>query len=151
MVALRLIAASAALIALAVPAEARSYLLSIGGVHLAPDRSVESFDLNTWGVRFKAVCRIPRDWEISAWGAGIAGKMSGQAMHGTVYIRAGNWDRLTALALVELSDPVQRTRKGNVPATFGGSVSVYAGSKDRSHKVPLTYANVRLTPAASCP
>lgn len=44
----------------------RSYLLSIGRIPLKDTESIEAFSIETWGVEFKSVCRIPGGWRIKA-------------------------------------------------------------------------------------
>src|SRR4051812_37344816 len=110
--------AAAPLLLFATPADARPYLLSIHGIALAPSESVQSFSLDTWGVAFRAVCHIPPDWEITVRGAGIGGRLAGEAGHGTVYLRRRNLGELNALALIDLDGPVLLKARGPVPPTF---------------------------------
>jgi len=142
--------ALAAMVLTPEPLLARSYLASITGIELRKDEAVESFVVRTWGVEFKAVCRIPDDWEITAGRFGPGGRIAGQSGHGATMLRDPRKE-LRGLVLIEFSGPVQHPARGPVPATFSGDISLYVGRRDRTRKVPVTSANVRLTSANSCP
>jgi hypothetical protein len=143
--------AAAAIALLPGPALAKSYLLSLRGISLRADESIERFSLKTWGVEIKAVCHIPADWEITAGQFGPLGRIAGEAGHGATELRRNGLTELQGLAIVELSGPVQLRQQGSVPATFGGDVNVYVGSKSRTRIARLTSANVGLTPTSACP
>jgi hypothetical protein len=135
------------------PPRSQTYLASIEGIRLKDGEGIASFELRTWGVVYRAVCHIPYDWEVTAGSMGPGGKLAGTAGHGTSWVRASDKKQLQALVLIRLDGPVQKRdipiRDGVVPATFSGVASVESG--DRSTKVRLTFANVRLTPARACP
>jgi hypothetical protein len=140
----------AAMILASEPLLAKTYVASITGIQLKKDEAVESFGVRTWGVEFKAVCRIPADWEITAGRFGPGGRIAGQSGHGATMLRHP-LDELRGLVLIELSEPVKHHARGPVPATFSGDISVYVGRQAGTRKVPVTSANVRLVRANSCP
>jgi hypothetical protein len=131
----------------------RTYLASIAVPLSAGDR-IDRFEIDTWGVDFLAVCRIPHGWRIKAGGSAAPdGRIEGEATHGITYI--GRTAELQGLALVRLYGPVQkhdiRTGPGGrIPATFAGRLGLYRAS-GRSQEIKLGYSNVRLTPATRCP
>lgn len=147
----RLVIGTLAVALTASPLSAQRYLASIAGVPLNTDEAISAFSLKTWGVRIWAICRIPSDWEVTGGSFGPSGKIAGQAGHGAAFLRTDGLGSLNAVALVELSGPVQRQDKGAVPATFGGTVSIHVGRGDTTRTVRLSHANVRLAKAASCP
>lgn len=146
------------LLALAVAAQApsdrpRTYLASVEGIALGPQESLADFELNTWGVRFRAVCRIPSGWRIEAGGnATPEGSLKGQGTHGTTWLNRKDIGELQNLVLVTLYGPVQpidaRVQNGIVPATFKGKANIHGA---RARTIELSNANVRLTPATRCP
>jgi hypothetical protein len=139
------------LFALSSAAPAETYLASITGISLRADESIGHFNLRTWGVRFRAVCHIPSDWEITAGSFGPQGRISGEAGHGASSIRRENSGELHSLVLVDLSGPVQTHRIGSAPPTFSGDASVHVGKNDSTRTVRLSAANVRLKRADRCP
>ena len=132
----------------------KTFLASIR-IDLLPDERIDAFKIETWGVEFKAVCNIPNDWEITAGSFGPGGRLEGAAGHGASWLRVVDLEQLRALVLVRLVAPVQkrdiRDATGVVPATFQGFASIQSYSTERGRKRKLTFANVRLTPAKSCP
>jgi hypothetical protein len=132
------------------PLVAKSYVASIVDIQLNKDEAVESFVVRTWGVEFKAVCRIPPDWEVTAGRFGPGGRIAGESGHGATMLRHPLGE-LRGLVLIELSEPVQHHAGGPIPATFSGDISVYVGRQARTRKMPVTSANVRLVRADSCP
>lgn len=135
----------------ATAASARTYLASIEGVSLRPDESISSFTLKTWGIRIKAICHIPADWEITAGRFGPLGRIAGQAGHGASELRSRDLGQLRRLALIEMSGPLSRKGHGSVPATFGGAVNIYVGRNSLTRTVALTFANVSLVKSDHCP
>ena len=129
------------------------YLASITGITLGEGEGLDGFEIEAWGVEFKAVCRIPEDWEILAGRFGISGRLTGQAGHGASMIRAGDEDELRSLVLIELHGPVepvaQPVGSGVIPATFSGQAIVQSPEDERT--IALTAANVKLVPASQCP
>jgi hypothetical protein len=133
----------------------KTYLASIEGVQLKSGESIDKIEINSWGVVFKAVCHIPEDWEVTAGSFGPGGKLMGEAGHGASQVRSKDEYVLRDIVLVELVGPVQkrdiRDNTGIVPATFSGFAQVQSGWSDGSRRAPITYSNVRLTPANNCP
>jgi hypothetical protein len=132
----------------------RTYLLSVGGIALKASESIEAFSIDTWGVDFAAVCRIPAGWRIKAGGGATPdGELSGQGSQGATWLRHGSPVELRAFVLVTLSGPVQRAdirdATGVEPATFGGHATI--STEEGTRRARLTYRNVRLTPALHCP
>jgi hypothetical protein len=132
----------------------RTYLASVTGIALGPNEYVDAFAVNTWGVDFIAVCHIPPGWEVRAGRrASPDGVLAGRASHGVTFLGRAHLSQLGGLALIRLPGPVQRTRIGDVPATFSGhaEIGTYGTDDDRHRQVRLSYANVRLVPATRCP
>ena len=120
---------------------------------LKGDDSVKGFAIETWGVKFKAVCHVPEGWRIKAGNSLTPdGTFEGNGSQGTTWYREPSPKELQSVVLVELSAPVQRfdihVADGLIPATFKGYVTVQTDDGER--KVALTYRNVRLTPAMHC-
>ena len=146
------------LFALAAAAQAqqggsRTFLLSIDALQIGPQESLIEFELDTWGVRFRAVCHIPHGWRVEAGGnATPAGRLVGRATHGVTQLSQERLHELRNLVLVDISGAVRFTdtpvENGVIPATFKGHVGIM-GREGRS--VELTQANLRLRPASSCP
>jgi hypothetical protein len=133
----------------------KTFLASIEGIPLGPNESMDEFQVETWGVEFKAVCHIPGGWWIEAGGSATPeGSLKGRGSLGATWLNRKSLSELRNLVLLTLYAPVQREdirdRTGDaiIPATFKGRASVY-GPKGRV--IPLTYANVRLVPAQRCP
>jgi len=149
----------ALLLLAAAPAQSdhpRTFLLSIGSIPVPRDEMIESFAFSTWGVTFKSVCRIPTGWTIKAGGSLTPeGTFEGYGSLGVSMPRSANPTVFRSLVLVDLYAPVQRSdirfpkNGGERPATFKGYVTLSDGDSER--KVPLTYRNVTLVPARSCP
>ena len=131
----------------------RTYLASVVGITLGSDETLADFEMNTWGVSFKAVCRIPNGWRIEAGrNATPEGILKGESTHGTTRLNRKHLGELQSLALITLHGSVQpkdvRVQNGVVPATFKGTASIY-GPKART--IELNNANIRLLPAIRCP
>jgi hypothetical protein len=129
----------------------RTYLVSIVGVPLKPGESIESFSISTWGVEFRAVCKIPGGWRIKAGNSATPdGVLEGEGSQGATWFNRGSPRELQRVALATLHAPVQRSDVRNGPdATFKGTATVSTDNGER--KVRLTYRNVQLTPARHCP
>jgi len=138
------------------PDRPRTYLVSVVGLPLETDDSLEAFSFSTWGVTFNAVCHVPPGWTIKAGGSATPqGGLAGEGSLGTTWFRQGNPPELRSLALATLYGPVQPDAMrdadgaGVVPATFTGSATVATLDGERTR--PLTDRNVRLVPARRCP
>lgn len=134
----------------------RSYLLSVGGIPLQNTESIEAFSISTWGVEFKAVCRVPGGWRIKAGSSATPnGELSGEGSQGATWFNRSSPPELASFVLVTLYAPVQRadvrSRDGSslIPATFKGYATI--STDDGERRRPLTYRNVSLRPARSCP
>jgi hypothetical protein len=129
----------------------RTYLVSVVDIPLASRESMESFSVATWGVAFKAVCRIPGGWRIKAGSSATPdGALEGTGSLGATWFKTRSPDGLRNLVLVTLHDALQRADVPNGPdATFKGSAVI--STEDGERKVSLTYRNIRLTPATRCP
>lgn len=125
--------------------------MSIDGMELGPGERISEFDVQTWGVGIKAVCRIPADWEITAGSSGPGGRIAGAAGHGTSWLGTSRLGDLDGIALIELAGPVQEAASGDVPATFSGSASVEVPGSDTPKPVPISFRNIALTPGTGCP
>ena len=146
------------LFALAVAAQAEhggshTFLLSIDALQIGPQESLTELEMDTWGVRFRAVCHIPQGWRVEAGGnATPEGRLIGRATHGVTRLGRDRLHELRNLVLVDIDGAVRMTdtlvENGVIPATFKGWARI-SGQEGRS--VDLTRANLRLRPASSCP
>ena len=128
----------------------RTYLASIVDIPLQSDERFSSFSISTWGVTFKAVCRIPGGWTVKAGGdATPEGVLEGNASVGATWLADKNAKELRDFVLVTLDGPVQRHDVSAVPATFKGHV--FVETADTRRRARLTFANVSLKPASRCP
>jgi hypothetical protein len=126
----------------------RTYLASVVGFPLKQDESVESFSIETWGVTFGAVCRIPPGWRITAGNSATPdGVLAGEGSHGATWFSQSSPKALSGFVLVTLYAPVQEQdivwSHGKIPATFSGSATI-STVDDGEVKASLTSANVRL-------
>jgi hypothetical protein len=138
------------------PDHPKTFLLSVGDIPVPRNEMIESFAFTTWGVTFKSVCHIPSGWTIKAGRSLTAeGTFEGYGSLGVSMPRSASPTAFRSLVLVELYAPVQRRdihfpkNSGEIPATFKGFATLSDGDSER--KVPLSYLNVRLAPARSCP
>ncbi|MEP9359358.1 hypothetical protein [Sphingomonas sp. KR3-1] len=130
-----------------------TYLASVS-IPLGPDERISAFAIETWGVRFKAVCRIPEGWRIKA-GSSLTpnGSFEGEASQGVTWIGRAHMRDLQALVLIELVAPVHRKEihdaNGSIPATFAGKAVVETRDDQREAKIGAD--NIQLRRAARCP
>lgn len=136
----------------------RTYLLSVVGLPVTETQSVKAFSIETWGVEFTSVCRIPGGWRIKAGSSATPnGELSGEGSQGATWFNRSNPKELRAFVLVTLYAPIQRAdirtsdagSTGLIPATFKGHATLETDDGDK--RAPLTYRNVTLTPASTCP
>lgn len=129
------------------------YLASLTGIQLGPHDFVDAFHIETWGVDFLAVCHLPPGWWIRAGkSAAPDGDLDGEGSHGVTWLNRPRLRELEGLALIQLDGPVQRDQRGSIPPTFRGHVQLGRyGTDERSRRMRLTAANIRLVPAARCP
>ena len=132
-----------------------TYLLSVVGLPVKHDVSLKAFSFDTWGVEFNSVCRVPGGWRIKAGSSATAnGELAGEGSQGATWFNRSNPKDLDAFVLVTLYAPVQRrdikTASGRelIPATFKGFATVETDDGDK--RIPLTFRNITLTPAAAC-
>ena len=114
------------------------------------------FSFETWGVEFLAVCHIPQGWRIEGGGGPtFEGVLKGRGSLGATWLDKSSLKSLRNLALVSMFAPVRRVAVkdsgGNIiePVTFKGRAKVSGSGDDRT--IALSEANMRLTPAKSCP
>lgn len=136
--------------ALAPAEEPRTYLLSLADVPLKDGESIASFAIETWGVAFQTVCRIPLGWRITAGSSATPdGTLAGEGSHGATFFGDSSPKELRDFVLVSLFD-VQKADVENGPqATFKGSATISDANDE--HKVMLDYRNIKLVPATRCP
>lgn len=129
----------------------RTYLLSIGRIPLRKAESIEAFAIETWGVDFNAICRIPGGWRIKAGSSATPnGELDGEGSQGATWFNRSSPPELRAFVLITLYAPVQRVDIGSeIPATFKGYALISTDDADR--KRPITYRNITLVPARRCP
>jgi hypothetical protein len=128
--------------------ETSTFLASIS-IPLGEHERLQSFLIETWGVRILAVCGIPPGWRVMAGGSAAPdGVIAATASHGVTWLK--DMKPLESLVLVRLEGPVRKTDVGAVPATFQGKAVLDAGD-DKEHERPLSHANVQLTAADRCP
>lgn len=135
---------------------AETYLLSVVDVPLTANESIEKFTLSTWGVTFSAVCEIPSGWTIKAGNSLTPeGVLEGEGSLGISWFPESSPPELREFTLITLYGSVRNDAatdpngSGEVPATFSGSATI--STDDGEKRVPLTAANIRLTPADRCP
>jgi hypothetical protein len=138
---------AAAAIAEATP---RTYLVSLVDFPLRTGDSIESFSIATWGVEFRAVCKIPSGWRLKVGNSVTPdGMLEGEASHGETWLDRRTFYKLEAIVLVELTNDVERGDAPRGPeATFWGYVTI--SGRDGQRREPLTDANVVLNPSWRC-
>ncbi len=129
----------------------RTYLLSLVDLPLQSGESLESFSIATWGVEFKAVCRIPGGWRLKAGSSATRnGTLDGEGSQGATWFNQRNPADLRKFVLVTLYGDVRKADVINGPdATFKGQATI--STEDGERIAPLTHANVDLTLASRCP
>lgn len=136
----------------------RTYLLSVVGLPVTDTQRVKAFSIETWGVEFTSVCRIPGGWRIKAGSSATPnGELSGEGSQGATWFNRSNPKELRFFVLVTLYAPIERaglrtsdaSSTSLMPATFKGHATLETDDGDR--RAPLTYRNVILTPASTCP
>lgn len=133
-----------------------TFLASIVGIPLAKNEALQSFQIDTWDVRFKAVCHLPLGWRITAGGGATPdGTLAGEGGQGLVFLNTTNIAELHNIALITLDGPVLKTEirsPGSVrPITFSGRARLITYGSDRTRSVKLTSANIRLIKGVRCP
>jgi hypothetical protein len=128
----------------------RTYLVSIIALPLKAGESLESFSIATWGVQFKAVCKIPSGWRIKAGNsASPDGMLEGEGSQGATWFNRKNPPELRKFVLITLYDAVQRVDiHDGSDATFKGQATI--STDDGERMAPLTYRNVQLISSQSC-
>lgn len=135
-------------------AEIRRALLSVDGVHLKGAEGIVAFEINTWGVEFLAVCRMPPSWALkSEKYANPEGQLSGKRdAQGLAYRSLANF------YLVDVYN-YEPEAKGNPksdfhPASFSSWVELGRNEQfgsARGRRVPLKPQNFKLQNARGCP
>jgi hypothetical protein len=129
----------------------RSYLASVAAFPLKPGESIERFSIATWGVGFKAVCKIPSGWRIKAGSSATPdGILEGSGSLGATWFTRANPPELRNFVLITLYGTVQRQDIRHGPdATFKGYAVISTENGER--QIAVGYRNVRLTRAKRCP
>lgn len=133
-----------------------TYLVSIVDLPLREDDAIQSFAIETSGVKFNAVCRLPDGWRIRA-GSSLTsqGVLEGNGSQGVTWPREVSPPEFGNLVLLTVYGPVQskhlKDANGSMwmPATFDGHVHVVGPNDEQD--IPLTASNVHLVPARACP
>jgi hypothetical protein len=139
-----------------VPAYAgvRRALLSVDGLGLSPREAITAFHIETWGVEFLAVCRLPKSWELkSEKFEDPEGWLDGEAdTHGE------RLNRLSNMYLVDIYDyqpqPRGDPKSDYHPPSFAGWVrigNVEASDGGAGRKRTLKASDFRLKDARNCP
>jgi hypothetical protein len=133
------------------PDHPKTFLVSVVGIPLKSGERIKSFTISTWGVEFRAVCKIPGGWRIRAGNSATPdGVLDGEGSQGATWFNRSSPPELRSLAMVTLYAPIQRDDVRNGPdATFKGTATL--STEKGAKKVHLTYRNVQLTPARHCP
>jgi hypothetical protein len=143
------------LCASATAAQPRSYIVSLTGIQLGANEYVASFAITTWNVRFKAICKFPPGWILTAGrSASMNGTLSGTASHGVAFLDAKRLRALHGLALVTFDGPIRRSvgrPDRDPPATFAGTVNVGTYGSGRTRTATIGFGNVTLVPMIHCP
>jgi hypothetical protein len=132
-----------------------TYLLSVT-IPLGADERISSFSLDSWGVQFEAVCRIPSGWRIKAGSSATPdGVLEGEGSHGATWLGRKGMREIDRLVLITFDGPMQRdairSADGSslIPATFAGHATIE--TPDASREAPIGTDNIRLTRASRCP
>ena len=133
-----------------------TFLASISGLPVKPNEYVSGISVDTWGVEFRAVCHIPPGWRMTAGNsASPDGTLTGDGSQGVTFLSKERLMELRDLVLINLVVPVQKqevkSATGVLPATFSGHASVGSYGGDEERQLPISYANIALTPARECP
>ena len=137
------------------PSRTGTYLASLVDLPLHAGERMSAFHMDTWGVEFRAVCRFPNGWRVTAGKAATSdGVLEGQGSHGVTWLYPRD-KQLRSLVLLTLEEPLRRegvSRAGvGLPATFAGSLTAESPDADGGRERPLTWRNLRLTRAHRCP
>ena len=139
-------------------ASARTYLASIVGLPLRAGEFMEKFSIDTWSVEVVAVCHFPPGWRLTVGkDASPDGIIAGEGSHGVAWLDRQRAKReLADLLVVRFDGAIYRQRveePGGAyrPASFNGTALFGAYGSDAERTIKLTYANLRLVPAAGCP
>lgn len=132
--------------------QAQRALLTVDGLSIPAEGALAAFRIDTWGVEFLAVCKVPPLWEIKEEKfLDSAGLLSGRSdpYHRTL-------TKLDQMFLVDVYSyqPLPRGNpKGEYhPASFAGWFEVFDGNGDVIKKRRVFRAdNFHLTPASRCP
>jgi len=131
-------------------AHPQTYLVSIVSLPLKSGESMEGFSIATWGVEFKAVCKIPGGWRIKAGNSATPdGTLEGEGSQGATWFNRQTPPELHNFVLITLYDDVQRDDIRNGPdATFRGYATI--SNENGERKASLTYKNIRLIASRRC-
>jgi len=131
-------------------------LLSISELEMHPNTYISGFEIETWNIRVRAVCKIPLGWIITA-GRDISplGKLIGSAsgFMANLDIKQISEDHdLDDLFLID--DLSRAPRSPTEPPTFVGKIiagEFFKGRPARDRIIKLKESNVVLTSATECP
>ena len=128
-------------------------LVSIQGLNIGKTEYVAAFEIETWAIQIRAVCRLPIGWMVTAGrelnpGGRISGKASG-FMTNLNYKQA---EELKDLFLIDDPD-FDHHPSPSEPPIFRGSITI--GSYDSSSRakervIPLKVGSIVLRDAAQC-
>ena len=131
--------------------QAQRTLLTVDGLSIPAEGALAAFRIDTWGVEFLAVCKVPPLWEIKEEKfLDSAGLLSG---HSDPHRTLTKLDRMFLVDVYSYQPLPRGDPKGDYhPASFAGWYEVFDGNGDILKKRRAFHANnFHLTPAPRCP
>jgi len=132
-------------------------LLSVKAPDLNADSYISGFQIKTWGIRVRAICKIPAGWMMTA-GKELnpGGVISGFASGFMANIDMKQIEKLNDFILIDDAEARSppASRSPSEPPTFRASLLVGEYSKSatqRDRRIPLNDAEIVLKPATQCP
>jgi hypothetical protein len=131
--------------------QAQRALLTVDGLSFPSEGALAAFHIDTWGVEFLAVCKVPPRWEIKEEKfMDPAGVLSG---HSDPHRTLTKLDKMFLVDVYSYQPLPRGDPKGEYhPASFAGWYKVFDGNGDILKKRRVFHANnFHLTPASRCP
>jgi hypothetical protein len=127
-------------------------LVSIQDLNIGKTEYVAAFEIETWAVQIRAICRLPVGWIITA-GKELnpGGRISGRASGFMTSLNYQQVEEFKDLFLIDDSTANRRPAPSE-PPMFEGSITVgsYDAPRAEERVVPLKVSNIVLRDAAQC-